>query len=956
VKLKRAKPKISPKDLRSLCLLTSEAKRSAFLRRRKALLHSDVVKELNAAALAELQINTRNALSLAEAGVCVARKLRQKNLLGQSLRVKANVISAAGNHKLAVSIYAQAMRFFEQCKDEEGIARTLTASIQPEILLGEYDRAFEAARRAREIFQRLGDERRIYRLENNVGNIYHRQDRFEEALEHYEVAYKQLLAYGNSEELTILLNNMAMCLISMNDFSRALATYTRAKSLLKEHDLPLLHLITDYNIAYLYYLRGDYRRAIEMLRETREASQKIGYDYLIALCYLDLSDIYVELNLSSEVQDVAYEGYLYFSKLGIDYEAAKTIANQAIALGQEGKTRRALELFVKAKALFIKEKNKVWPWLIDLYQALVLYHEGRYYESLRLCRQATAFFDKSILQNKAVICHFLLAQLSMRTANLKEARKECLLALRLLDKVEAPILRYQGHFLMGQIEQLTGNSRDAYGQYQEARAELENLRSSLGRDELKISFMKNKSELYERLVELCLTKESSEFSEEQAFQYIELAKSRSLTDLLFQRNHTLPGNEQGQSELAQRVRDLREELNWYQQRIELEQLKPEGSSAERIGLLQAQAKEREKTLLRQLREVPGSEGGILPPKGDLSLAAIRDTLHDNATLVEYFFIGERVIAVILTETGLEIVPLTMVSRASELLRQLRFQLGKFRINPRMAEAFSESLYHVTQTHLKELYDELVQPIRGKLKGSHIVFVPHGILHYLPFHALYDGQEFLVDAYTISYAPSASVYALCEMAPAMDKGSSLILGVPDALAPFIEDEVKSVARILPAPELFVGEAANHDVLRQHASTSRLIHIATHGSFRQDNPMFSGIKLGDSYLHVYELYQLRLSAELLTLSGCATGLNVIAAGDELLGLIRGALYAGAKSLLLTLWDVHDRSAAQFMSGFYERFNTTGDKAQSLAGAMKELRKSHPHPYYWAPFVIVGKALSS
>ena len=72
------------------------------------------------------------------------------------------------------------------------------------------------------------------------------------------------------------------------------------------------------------------------------------------------------------------------------------------------------------------------------------------------------------------------------------------------------------------------------------------------------------------------------------------------------------------------------------------------------------------------------------------------------------------------------------------------------------------------------------------------------------------------------------------------------------------------------------------------------------------MFSGIRLGDGYLYLYELYQLQLSAELLTLSGCATGLNVIAAGDEVLGLIRGALYAGARSLLLTLWEVNDRSS--------------------------------------------------
>ena len=952
---KAAKSKISPQDLRSLCLLTTDAKRNAFLRRRRSLFAPSVVNELNAAALAAMQINATNALSLAEAGISIAKKLRNKTLLAQSFRVKGNVLSAAGNHRLACLFYAQSLRAFEKIKDDEGIARTLTAAIQPEIMLGEYDKAFAAATRAGEIFHRLGDTRRLARLENNLGNIYHRQDRFEEALEHYEKAYQQLLGYGDSQELTISLNNMSMCLITMNDFSRAMATYARAKDLLKERDLPLLQLITDYNIAYLYYLRGDYRRAIEMLRETREASQKISYDYLTALCYLDLSDIYVELNLSSDVQEVAYEGYLYFSKLGIDYEAAKTIANQAIAMGQEGKTRQALELFVRAKALFIKEKNEIWPWLIDLYQALVLYHEGRYYESLRLCRQATTFFDKSMLQNKSVVCHFLLAQLAVKTANLGEASKECALALGLLEKIEAPILRYQGHFLMGHIEQLQGHPSEAHAAYQAARSELENLRSRLGRDELKISFMKNKSELYERLVELCLAPDSKEFSHDAAFQYIELAKSRSLTDLLFQRNHALPGNEQGQSELAQRVRDLREELNWYQQRIEIEQLRPEGASAKRIGVLQEQAREHEKTLLRQLRELPDSASELVPSKGALSIGTIRETLALEATLVEYFFTGEQIVAAVLTKSSLEMVPLSLVSRVSELLRLLRFQLGKFRLSPRLAEAFAESLYDVTQAHLKELYEELVQPLRNKINGSHIVFVPHGFLHHLPFHAFFDGDKFLIDSFTISYAPSASVYSLCHQAPPMPEGGSLIFGVPDAQAPFIEDEVKAVAQILPNPLLFVGQAANHDVLRQHASSSRLIHLATHGNFRQDNPMFSGIKLGDSYLHLYELYQLRLSAELLTLSGCATGLNVITAGDELLGLIRGALYAGAKSLLLTLWDVHDETASQFMIRFYQVLRSGESKAQALAVAMKELRNGHPHPYFWAPYFIVGKALS-
>jgi CHAT domain-containing protein len=142
------------------------------------------------------------------------------------------------------------------------------------------------------------------------------------------------------------------------------------------------------------------------------------------------------------------------------------------------------------------------------------------------------------------------------------------------------------------------------------------------------------------------------------------------------------------------------------------------------------------------------------------------------------------------------------------------------------------------------------------------------------------------------------------------------------------------------------------LRQKGLQSRLIHIATHGRFRQDNPMFSGIRLGDAYLNLYDLYQFKLNAELVTLSGCATGLNVVAPGDELLGLIRGLLFAGAHSLLLSLWDVHDQSTADFMVCFYRRLRGGNGKASALQGSMIELRERYPHPYHWAPFTLIGK----
>jgi CHAT domain-containing protein/predicted negative regulator of RcsB-dependent stress response len=956
VSAESSKPQLSLKLLSELMEISGDKQRVAFLRRRK-LLRAATVLELNAATQKEFRANTKSALLLAEAAVLVAKAIGKSLLLAQSYRVQANVLAASGEYRPAIALYEKALALFEKEKDNDGIARTLTAAIQPHIMLGAYDEAFAAADRAQKLFTKLGDDRRRARLENNIGNIYHRQDRFEEALAHYETAYHDLLPHGDSEELTISLNNMSMCLISMNDFAQALSTYKRAKDLLREKDLPLIHLITDYNIAYLYYLRGDYRRAIEMLKSARVVGEKIGYTYLVALCYLDLSDIYVELNLSAEVQEVAEQGYRLFQKLQIGYEAAKTLANRAIAFGQDGKIRSALELFAEAKPLFIKEDNVVWPWLIDLYHAIMLFQEGRHYEARRLAVGAAGFFDSSFLKSKAALCHFLLSQIAIRTGDLREAHAECSLALAALKAVDAPILHYQGHFLLGQIQHSRGDFPAAYAEYQRARTELESLRSNLGRDELKISFMKNKTEIYERLVELCLDVSFEGASPEEAFQYIELAKSRSLTELIFQKPHALPEVKPGQSDLVHRIRDLREELNWYQHRIEQEQLRPEKNSAERIEKLHTEAQEREKSLLKILGELPNTEteAAAFSPQPEIPLAKVQRLLGDDTTLLEYFFTGEKIMAAVATKNALQIVPVSTVPRVAQSLRLLRFQLSKFQVNPSFLAASGEGAFRATVAHLEDLYGELLAPVRSQLATRHLVIVPHGLLHYLPFHALHDGACYLLDSFTVSYSPSATVYALCHRPLAHPGKDTLILGVPDERAPLIQNEVESVHEILPGSELFLGGTASHDLLLRKAPSSKFIHIATHGSFRPDNPMFSGIRLSDGYLHLYELYHMQLSAELLTLSGCATGLNVIAGGDELLGLIRGLLYAGARSLLLSLWDVNDHTTAQFMTSFYRRIQQSDSKPEALAAAAKEIREHHPHPYYWAPFVLVGKALS-
>jgi len=946
---------LSAELLSDLSGLENDTRRKAYFAKHPRLYQASALRQINDAARTKLRGDSRSALALAECAILIAYKIRDQEALGRSLRNKANALHIIGDNQKALEFHAQAIAVFREIGNTLEEARTLIPSIQSFILLGQYDKAFEAAQSAKEIFGRLGDRQRIAHVEINVGNIYHRQDRFEEGLACYERAYEALLPFHDSEGLAVAMYNMAVCLITLNDFTRALASYQRAREMCVQHGMTLLVTQADYNIAYLYYLRGEYGRAIEMLRATRGECEKNGDAYVMALCYLDLSEIYLELNLSAEAQETAHEGYLRFQALGMGYEEAKCQANEAMAFSQLGKAVRSLELFAEARPKFVRENNLVWPSLIDLYQAVVLYNEGRLFEADRLCSSAAKFFDGSYLPGKAVLCHLLLARLSLRRGNSAGARQECQRAIVQLASLEAPMLRYQAEFLMGQIHQAASDLPAAYRSFQSARESLETLRSSLHGEELKIAFMKSRLEVYECLVDLCLSDIGRDKPAEESFRYMELAKSRSLAELLVHQGYAFPNPDAGQSGLVRRVREMREELNWYYRRIELEQLRTEQPSPQRIGELQQQALTRENELLRALREMPSRQSGTQSGSAIISLETVRDCLPADAALIEYFSVKDQFVAAVVTRESIEVFPVTLVSRVLNLVRALQFQMTKFRLGAEYVRTFQKPLLEATQGHLRQLYEELLAPLRGRLCGKHLVIVPHGVLHYVPFHALFDGSDYLVESLTVSYAPSAGIFAFCQQKPAAPAGGSLILGVPDAKAPRILDEVNAIAGILPDAELILGTEANAEALREKGSRSRLIHIATHGNFRQDNPMFSGIRLGDAYLNLYDLYQLRLDAELVTLSGCSTGMNVVSPGDELLGLIRGLLFAGARSLLLTLWDVHDESASQFMAAFYRRFIEGQDKASALQSAMREMRQNYPHPYHWAPFTLTGNVFS-
>jgi CHAT domain-containing protein len=935
-------------------LVLDEAQRAAFLSRNRSLLRSDLVIKLTDQVRELVRADVQQALHLADAALGIAHKLGDKGALARALRAKANALYARGEHASAVDLHEQAAALFDAIGETSEVARTLSGSIQALLLMGEYDRAFAAGERARKIFAAEGNTWRLARLEINIGNIYHRQDRFAEALVCYERAYQGLPAQQDPEAIAAVLSNMATCCISLNKFSQALDSYQKARKFCAQHNMPALVTQADYNIAYLYYQRGEYSRAIEMLRATRTNAEKVGDSYHHSLCNLDLAELYLELNLSSEAAELAHQGYEGFRKLGMGYESAKCLAFSAMAASQQGHGFEGLKLFSQAREIFVKEENRAWPSLIDLYRALVFFNEGRLFEARRQCNEALESFRALKLVNKSVLAQLLLARIALRTDDAEQAFKHASTALEAIPELHSPVLTYQTHLLLGNVHSVKGDREKAYASYQNAREVLETLRGNLRGEELKIAFIKNRLEVYENLVELCLARQGDPAATEEAFTYVEQAKSRSLMDLFVNPASAPAGNTAGQSELVHSMRELREELNWYYNLIEREQLQPEQHSPERIAVLQREARDREKELVRALQEATdtdATQAGLQTPS-HVPLANIRAAIPADTLLVEYFRVRDRILVCVLGPETLEVLPVTLETRIAGLLRLLQFQLSKFHLNPQYLETFHDSLVRATQAHLKELYDELIAPIAARLKANHLIFVPHGLLHYVPFHALFDGSQHLIDRYTISYSPSASIFALCQTRAANSTGSSLILGIPDPQAPAILDEAQALNNILDQPELFLGRNASEEILRSKGPASRLIHIATHGRFRRDNPMFSAIRLGDSFLSLFDLYQLRLPVELITLSGCSTGLNVVAAGDELVGLARGLLHAGAQSLILSLWDVHDKSTAEFMALFYRLLQQGKTKAVALRQAILELRSRYPHCYQWAPFILVGK----
>ncbi len=267
----------------------------------------------------------------------------------------------------------------------------------------------------------------------------------------------------------------------------------------------------------------------------------------------------------------------------------------------------------------------------------------------------------------------------------------------------------------------------------------------------------------------------------------------------------------------------------------------------------------------------------------------------------------------------------------------------------------------TSTLASELYQTLAAPFEQQLRAAKIVcIVPHGALHNLPFHALTSDGRFLIERVPVCYAPSANALLTCRAHNPHRKASLTVYANPqlgERATPlkFAAAEAQAIAGDFPDSKLLHGADATESAVAGTASGRDIVHFATHGEMNPWAPLLSCLYLAedganDGRLEVHEVFRLKLSASLVTLSACQTALGEVTGGDDITGLVRAFMYAGTPTVLASLWRVDDQATARLMAGFYERLKTKG-KATALCETQREAIGQGLHPYYWAPFEVIG-----
>ena len=756
-------------------------------------------------------------------------------------------------------------------------------------------------------------------------------------------------------------------------------------------------------IAALHYSQNNYPQALEYWRQALEISKtiksrKTPFSTFPQRHIAGIGDVYDQLGELS----AAEQSYLEALTLSVD---AKDEFNQSSVLqslgdlyAKQGKLSEALT--VSQQALALGEKNNNLPNQLGALNSL-----SALYRQMGEAGKAMDYVQRSlkILEgrpnplwegesfNNLGLLHLRFNELPQALAAFKRT-------LTIDPSTMSPPIVWQAHSGLGDAYVQLGQLDQAREHYQQAIEAMESVRARLGGEAEKASFFQDKIEVFKKQVAVLLDRRLKGVGMDraaEAFNYAERARARAFFDLLAEaridvEQNVAPDLLKRKQELQGRISQLTAQL--IKERSQ-ETVKQDKTKIAELDKRLSQADAELGDWLRELRSRNPRYAALKYPQ-PAALTATQRLLANDTVLLSYSLADPTSFLFAVSANDFQIKRLP-----SE--RTLRESVQKFLLaitdknNPAPADYRRHALY---------LSQQLLQPVSRMLAGKKaLVIVADGPLHRLPFEALFlpgttvtrgDFRQlpYLIRRFAVSYAPSASVLAELQNEPRATAPKGFIaFGDPlyeqpakDASAttlravvaagrinlqplPYSREEVSAIAQLFPDDqrELFLGDAATEENAKvpERLSRYRLVHFSTHGYVNETKPRFSGLLLSqprsvtgseDGLLSAYEIFNLKLKADLVVLSACETGLGKEVRGEGLMSLMRAFIYAGTPSVVVSLWKVNDESAADLMVRFYRHLQKDGiSKSEALRQAQLETINDNGFPFFWAPFILVGKS---
>lgn len=921
------------------------------------------------------------------------------------LRVEAQLLRNQGRFAEARGKISRARKILERSGDRRGVAFVDFTAGFVERRADRSEQALVAFESAASIFREIGDRRAEYQSVQQVARSYRELGRDHESLAARESLIRIALELGQSE--WIITNRLAAgrLLAGLGDYRRAAEEFASARDEAVRNEDPDLIAASEEGLAEFHLSEGEYsaaavaaRRAVAAARE--QARPEIERRALTALAdayagggriaeavaaqqevlllarktgkWEIVSDGLVRLGASyrrlgnAEFARRCFEEALQIAEERVREQPDRTTALDAvatargalgIALKDLGRLEEALEHQERALKYWESADDSVRTARARANLAELLGILGRHEHALELARAARAELADMRDAEWEADAWNIEARVLLELGEPDRAFEACRRAAQIARESRLRGKTRDAQVTLAELYERTGRPRDALAAYERAIEAIESQRAAALIDRFKTRLFASSAEIYERAVVLQAELEEDDLeARRRAFRLAERARSRSLVDLLAESSRALhaslePGLVSEEARLLDRV-----------SAAEVRSRRDPARREEALAELDRAERELERFKVELRRGAPAYAAVAYPDVSDLE-SVRRDVLADGEILVRYFLGGGRVLCWTVGPSGGGFRDLGSTDDIGPLVEALR---------SRVSTSSAGLLGRAENDPFADLLGKRLG-LEDLPHAQRIVIVPDGPLHRVPFEVLGRGGRHLVEDYEVVTVPSATVlhrlrtgrrrYAptgfLGVGRPAEPAGSGFPdLPETDRVLSFVADLFDPSRRLL-----LTGDRCTKSELRSRSLNAfRFIHFGTHGwpdpagSGRVGLRMSPGGSDASEFLFPDDVYPLDLSAELVVLAACRSGLGDILPGEGVDGLTRAFLYAGARSVLVSLWNVSDRVTAEFMQEFYRALDGRTVPAALREAKLSFLRSERPArrlPYNWAPFVLVGGA---